>query len=320
MERAADAAAGATGAILFYHSPIRVAVAVATAALLLALRAHETFPPEHHNATYFVASAPHPPGLIALTARERSIQRRGTTMTKSIRMIGEVLPGVLDRVRPGNKAPRSISGVATGLRHLDELTGGWQNGDLIVIGGRPSMGKTAQASQFALHAALHSRVPVIYLSLDLSGENLALRLTARVSGVHLQRLRTARLDAEDWKPVEVAAQKLADAPLYLDDTAQAIGDLCTRLRDAAKEHRIGLAIIDVLQAISPQQATDRDAKPCQNFHRAEVPGTGTSGADHRALATEPQGRASITPVSTTVRPARIRRHRERRGPSAAVVP
>ena len=126
------------------------------------------------------------------------------------------------------------------------------------------MGKTALASQFALHAALHSRVPVIYLSLDLSGENLALRLTARVSGVHLQRLRTARLDAEDWKPVEVAAQKLADAPLYLEDTAQAIGDLCTRLRDVAKEHRIGLAIIDVLQAISPQQATDRDAKPCQN--------------------------------------------------------
>ena len=127
-------------------------------------------------------------------------------MANPTRMIGEFLPSVLERVRPPDEA-RSTAGVATGLRGLDELTGGWHNGELIVIGGRPSMGKTALASQFALHAALHSRVPVVYLSLDLSRENLALRLTARVSGVHLQRLRAAQLDADDWKRVEIAAQK-----------------------------------------------------------------------------------------------------------------
>ena len=241
-------------------------------------------------------------------------------MAKSIRMIGEVLPGVLDSVQPGNEAPRGIAGVATGLPSLDKLTGGWHNGDLIVIGGRPSMGKTALASQFALHAALHSRVPVIYLSLDLSGENLAMRLTARVSGVHLQRLRAAQLDAEDWARIEVAAQKLANTPLYLDDTAQSMGDLRTRLRDAANEYRIGLAIIDYLQAISPPQATERGAKPSESStalktlaRELQVPIIAVSQLNRRAEHRSP-------PVSTTVRSARIRRHRERRGPSAAVVP
>ncbi|MDE0189926.1 MAG: DnaB-like helicase C-terminal domain-containing protein [Gammaproteobacteria bacterium] len=160
-------------------------------------------------------------------------------MSKSIHTIGEFLPGVLERVRRGNAARRGIAGVATGLRRLDELTGGWHNGDLIVIGGRPSMGKTALACQFALHAALNPHVPVLYLSLDLSRENLALRLTAAVAGVDLQRLRTAHLDAKEWKRVEVASQQLASAPICLDDTAHSISDLCTRAQAAANENRIG---------------------------------------------------------------------------------
>ena len=181
-------------------------------------------------------------------------------MTKSIRKIGEFLPSVLEKVRPGNEAHRRISGVATGLRRLDELTGGWHNGELIVIGGRPSMGKTALACQFALHAALSSEVPVIYFSLDLSRENLALRLSAALAGVDLQRLRTAQLDPERWERVEVASQKLANAPTYFDDTAQSISDLSTRSRVAANEYGISLAIVDFLQAISPPQTTDLSAK------------------------------------------------------------
>ena len=185
-------------------------------------------------------------------------------MAKSIRTVGKFLPSVLERVQSGNEARRGIAGVATGLRRLDELTGGWHKGDLIVIGGRPSMGKTALACQFALHSALASRVPVIYFSMDISGENLALRLTALVAGVDLQRLRTAQLDAEDWKRVEVASQQLASAPIYLDDTAHTISDLCTRSRDAANEYSIGLAFIDFLQAIDSQRAADASAKPVEN--------------------------------------------------------
>ncbi|MCY4058088.1 MAG: DnaB-like helicase C-terminal domain-containing protein [Gammaproteobacteria bacterium] len=157
-----------------------------------------------------------------------------------------------------------MSGVATGLRRLDELTGGWHNGELVVIGGRPSMGKTALACQFALHAAVGPQVPVLYFSFDLSRENLALRLTAAVAGVDLQRLRTARLDAKEWKRVEVASQQLASAPICLDDTAHSIGDLCTRARTAANENRLGLAIVDFLQAISPLRAGDPSAKPVEN--------------------------------------------------------
>lgn len=184
-------------------------------------------------------------------------------MAKSIRKIREFLPSVLDGVRRGREA-RPDGGVATGLRGLDELTGGWHNGDLIVIGSRPSMGKTALACQFALHAAIEQRIPVIYFSLDLSVGNLALRLTAAVAAVDLHRLRRAAVDAKEWKRVEAAAQKLARAPIYLDDTAQSINELCTRTRATVDEHRIGLAIIDFLQAISPQQAADGSTKPAQD--------------------------------------------------------
>ncbi|MDE0193075.1 MAG: DnaB-like helicase C-terminal domain-containing protein [Gammaproteobacteria bacterium] len=185
-------------------------------------------------------------------------------MAKSIRKIGEFLPTVLERVRPGNEARRGLQGVATGLRRLDQLTGGWHKGDLIVIGGRPSMGKTALACQFALHAALDPQIPVIYFSLDLSREGLALRLTAALAGVHLQRLRAAQLDAKEWEQVEIASQQLATSPLYLDDTAQSISDIYVRARFAANEYGIGLAIVDFLQAISPARAADPSAKPVES--------------------------------------------------------
>lgn len=92
-----------------------------------------------------------------------------------------------------------------------------------------------------------------------------MRLSAALAGVHLQRLRTAQLDPEEWERVEVASQQLASAPIYLDDTAQSISDVCARLGATANEHSsIGLAIVDFLQAISPRQAADRGAKPVED--------------------------------------------------------
>lgn len=130
--------------------------------------------------------------------------------------IKDVLPRLLEGLQRRAEGRHHPSGVATGLHRLDELTGGLQNGDLIVIGGRPSMGKTALACQIALHAAFRLDVPVIYFSMDLRRERLVSRLTAAVARVDLQHLRTGRLDTEAWNRVEAAARMLSRAPLYAD--------------------------------------------------------------------------------------------------------
>lgn len=165
-------------------------------------------------------------------------------MATSIYRVAYLLPRLLEGLRTRGKGQHRLSGVATGLHGLDELTGGLQGGDLIVIGGRPSMGKTALACQIALHAALDLHVPVIYFSLDLGRQKLALRLTAATASVDLHRLCRSQPATEDWPRVEAASQTLSCAPFYLDDTAVSIGDLCTRSRHAANDHGIGLIVVD----------------------------------------------------------------------------
>lgn len=184
-------------------------------------------------------------------------------MTTSAYPIKDVLPRLLEGLQGRAEGRDHPSGIATGLRRLDELTDGLQNGDLVVIGGRPSMGKTALACQVALHVAFRLDVPVIYFSTDLRRERLALRLTATTARVDLQRLRTGRLDTEAWNRVEAAARKLSRMPLYIDDTAASVGDLCTRSRHAATECGIGLIIVDFLQATRPHDMDNRHAPPLE---------------------------------------------------------
>lgn len=184
-------------------------------------------------------------------------------MTTSAYPIKDVLPRLLEGLQGRAKGRDHPSGIATGLRRLDELTGGLQNGDLVVIGGRPSMGKTALACQIALHAAFRLDVPVIYFSMDLRRERLAMRLTATTAQVDLQHLRTGRLDTEAWNRVEATARKLARAPLYIDDTAGSVGDLRTRSHHAANERRIGLIVVDFLQATRPHDIDSLPAAPLE---------------------------------------------------------
>lgn len=208
-----------------------------------------------HDATHFVAYP------LNRTEERRSNGNRMTTT--SAYPIKDVLPRLLEGLQRRAEGRHHPSGVTTGLNRLDELTGGLQNGDLIVIGGRPSMGKTALTCQIALHAAFRLDVPVIYFSMDLRRERLAMRLTATVARVDLQHLRTGRLDTEAWNRVEAAERKLSRVPLYIDDTAASAGDLCARSRHAATESGIGLVVVDFLQAIRPHEIGSRSEAPLE---------------------------------------------------------
>ncbi len=141
-----------------------------------------------------------------------------------------------------------VTGVATGFDKIDDITSGLQNSDLIIIAGRPSMGKTAFALNIAQYAALEMGVPVAIFSLEMAREQLATRMLASEARVDSQRLRKGFLGETDWPKLTTAAGRLSEAPIYIDDSGSAnIMEIRTKARRLQIEKGLGLLIIDYLQ-------------------------------------------------------------------------
>ena len=153
----------------------------------------------------------------------------------------------------------SVVGVPSGIIDLDNVTAGFRKSDLIVIAGRPSMGKTALALSVARNAALESKVPTAIFSLEMSSDQLAQRLLSSEARIDGQKARTGRLQAARWKDINTASGKLADAPLFIDDTpALSILDLRSRARRLKREENIELLIVDYLQLMQgPRRSENR---------------------------------------------------------------
>ena len=150
----------------------------------------------------------------------------------------------------------------TGFRDLDTLTGGWQNSDLIIVAGRPSSGKTAFALSLASNAAMHRSKPTVtgIFSLEMSTQQLIMRLLCAEARVDAHAVRTGRLPEDDWKRLSIAAGRLARANIFVDDTA-ALGilELRAKARRLRAEHNVGLLIVDYLQLMQgPRNAENRE--------------------------------------------------------------
>jgi replicative DNA helicase len=149
-----------------------------------------------------------------------------------------------------------ITGVASGFKDLDRLTAGFQNGDLIILAARPSMGKTALALNIAFNAAYprddetppRTPVPVAFFSLEMSKEQLVRRLLSSVGRVDASNLRRAFLTTEEWQRIQEAAGQLIDAPIYIDDSpAATVLEVRAKARRLKAEGKLGLLIVDYLQ-------------------------------------------------------------------------
>ena len=153
----------------------------------------------------------------------------------------------------------AVVGVPSGIIDLDNVTAGFRKSDLIVIAGRPSMGKTALALSIARNASLESRVPTAIFSLEMSSDQLAQRLLSSEARIDGHKARTGRLQTARWKDVVIASGKLADAPLFIDDTpALSILDLRSRARRLKREENIGLLVVDYLQLMQgPRRSENR---------------------------------------------------------------
>ena len=170
----------------------------------------------------------------------------------------EIIPECFQKVEDLFKRKELITGVPTGYSELDKMTSGLQSSDLIILAGRPSMGKTAFAMNIAQHAALMERTGVAIFSLEMSKEQLTMRLLSSVGRIDSQRIRTGKLQNEDWPKLTRAVGMLTDAPIYIDDTpAISILDMRAKLRRLAAKADIGLVLVDYLQLMRGRTTENR---------------------------------------------------------------
>lgn len=173
------------------------------------------------------------------------IERRST---QGFTHIKDVLLETFSRLEELYNSKSPITGVPTGFTDLDMKTAGLQNSDLILIAARPGMGKTAMALNIAQYAAVQKHVPVALFNLEMSKDQLVNRMLCSEVMVDSHKMRTGKLDDEDWKKIARALGPLSEAPIYIDDTpGLTVMDIRAKCRRLKLEKRLGLVVIDYLQ-------------------------------------------------------------------------
>ena len=177
--------------------------------------------------------------------------------SKIYQHIEPILSSTVKRIENMAANPGSIIGVPSGIIDLDKLTAGFQNGDLIILAGRPSMGKTALALTIARNAAIENKSATAIFSLEMSSDQLGQRLLTSEARVDNALVRRGSPNIK-WKNINIASGKLAQAPLYIDDTpALSILDLRSRARRLKRERNIELLIVDYLQLMQGPKSENR---------------------------------------------------------------
>ncbi|MCC6651212.1 MAG: replicative DNA helicase [Candidatus Eisenbacteria bacterium] len=162
--------------------------------------------------------------------------------------IRELLKPTFDNIQKLFDRKVQITGVPSGWDDLDKLTSGWQPGDLVILAGRPAMGKTSAVMNMAENAAIRFNIPVAVFSLEMSKEQLALRMLCSQSEVSMQKVRTGFLSNEDWPRLTTGAGLLTQAPIYIDDSpAQSVLEIRAKCRRLKAENKLGMIVVDYLQ-------------------------------------------------------------------------
>jgi replicative DNA helicase len=226
--------------------------------------------------TEIVDSAFEPAGRDSRSLLDEAEQRvfeiaeRTARHRTSIRPIKDLLVRAVDRIDMLFQLDNPITGLPTGFTDFDRMTAGLQSADLVVLAGRPSMGKTALATNIAEHVVIKSAKPVVMFSMEMPGEQLAMRMMSSLARIDQHKVRTGRLDDEDWPRLTSAVSLLADAPLFIDDTpALNPTELRARCRRVRREHKdLGLVVIDYLQLMQVPGAKENRAMEISEVSRS----------------------------------------------------
>jgi replicative DNA helicase len=163
----------------------------------------------------------------------------------------------------------NITGIPTGFHDLDVLTAGFQRSDLIVLAGRPAMGKSALAISVLEHAGVVQKIPCAYFSLEMSKDQLAQRMLCSLAGVNAHKVRTGFFSQTDWPKLVTAAGKLSDAPIYIDDTpGMTAFELRSKARRLKSRHNIQMIMVDYLQLMSGGKRSENRQQEISEISRS----------------------------------------------------
>lgn len=192
-------------------------------------------------------------------------QRRGSGFVR----LNEVLKSTIDRLDSLHQSQGALTGLPTGFTLLDEYTSGLQGGDLIIIAGRPSMGKTTLALNIAENAALGAGKSAAVFSMEMSVEQLAFRMVASLGRVDQSHLRNGRFGDDDWPRIHGAIQQMAEAPIYIDDTpSMTPTEVRARARRLQRERGLDLIVIDYLQLMRVAGSAENRATEISEISRS----------------------------------------------------
>ena len=202
-------------------------------------------------------------------AEQRVFAVTDRRVRKTVTPIRDLLKPAFKHIEELASRSETVTGVASGYPDIDKLTSGFQGGELVIIGGRPSMGKSAFAVNIAENAAVRTKTQCAIFSLEMSEHQLIQRLLASQGGVALHRLRSGRLMKEDWPRLTTAAGLLSSAPIWIDDSAApTVLEIRAKCRRLKAEHNLGLVLIDYLQMIRPSGRAENRVQEISQITRA----------------------------------------------------
>jgi replicative DNA helicase len=180
------------------------------------------------------------------------IGEEGSRLKQGFQNMDQLAVILMDRVNQMADSPSDITGVPSGFVDFDKMTSGMQAGDLIVLAARPSMGKTALAINIAEHVALNEGLPVAVFSMEMGASQLAIRIVGSIGRIDQQRLRTGKLNQEEWPRLTEAIEKLRNVSLHIDETPSLTPmELRANARRLARTcGKLGLIVVDYLQLMS----------------------------------------------------------------------
>lgn len=197
------------------------------------------------------------------------IAERGQRSGSGFVHLKKILPATIDRLDELQNSEGHITGLATGFDDFDRMTAGLQRGDLVIVAGRPSMGKTSLAMNIAENAAISGGVPVAIFSMEMSSEQLSFRMIASLGRVNQAHLRTGNFSDEDWHRINAAVSLMSDAKIFIDDTpALNPTEVRARSRRLKREHGLGLIVLDYLQLMQVPGTAENRATEISQISRS----------------------------------------------------
>jgi replicative DNA helicase len=226
-------------------------------------------------------------------------------VTDDYRSLRDVLKDALDAVERLHNDQREVTGIPTGFPDLDRLTSGLQPANLVIVAARPAVGKSTLGLDLARYASVRHSIPAVIFSLEMSRTELVHRLMCAECGVDMQRLRTGRMEESDWSRLTRSLGKLADAPLFIDDSANTtLMEIRAKCRRLKQRHGLGLVVVDYLQLMQPGRRSETRQQEVSEMSRGLkllAKELGVPVIAISQLSRQPEARADKKPMLSDLR-------------------